>query len=422
MNVPGAYRTRIVDGELRDRLAAIGAVVIEGPRACGKTSTARETAASEVLLDLDEDARGIAVLDPALLLDGAVPRLIDEWQLVPAIWNHVRRAVDDRQATGQFILTGSAVPTDDITRHTGAGRISRLRMRPMSLAESGDSSAAISLRALLGDATARATDSGHDLRRIAELICRGGWPRLIDQGVEAATVTLAGYLDDVCRVDAPRVDGHRRDPARLRRLLSALARNTATPVALTTLGADAAGGDGPIDEKTVRSYLDVLERLMVIEHQPAWAPHLRSRARLRTTPSRHFVDPSLAAAAALGASPATIMRDLNLFGLLFESMVVRDLRVYSQPLDADVFIYNDNTLEVDAIVVERWSGRWGAFEIKLGGSALIDRAADALTRFRDRLDLTKCGEPACLGVIVATGFGYQRKDGVQVIPIGTLGP
>jgi uncharacterized protein len=417
----GAYRTRIVDDELRERLAAIGAVVIEGPRACGKTSTAREAAASEVLFDLDEDARATAALDPGLLLDGPVPRLIDEWQLVPAIWNHVRRAVDDRRATGQFILTGSAVPTDDITRHTGAGRIGRLRMRPMSLVESGDSSAAVSLRGLLDGATARSPDSGHDLRRIAELICRGGWPSLIDQAVNSISATLTDYLDDVCRIDVPRVDGHRRDPIRLRRLLSALARNTATPVALTTLGSDAAGGDGAIDEKTVRSYLDVLERLMVIEHQPAWAPHLRSRARLRTTPSRHFVDPSLAVAA-LGASPQTILRDLSFFGLLFESMVVRDLRVFAQPLDADVFIYNDNTLEIDAIVVERWSGRWGAFEIKLGGSTPIDRAADSLNRFRERLDLSKCGEPAFLGVIVATGFGYRRKDGVQVIPIGALGP
>ena len=192
-------------------------------------------------------------------------------------------------------------------------------------------------------------------------------------------------------------------------------------MALTTLGADAGGGDGPIDEKTVGSYLDVLERLMVVEHQPAWAPHLRSRARLRTTPSRHFVDPSLAAAA-LGAGPETILRDLSLFGLLFESMVVRDLRVYSQPFDADVFIYNDNTLEVDAVVVQRGTGHWAAFEIKLGGSSLIDQAAESLIRFRNRLDLSRCGEPACLGVVVATGYGYRRKDGVEVVPIGALGP
>lgn len=421
VNESRAYRPRIVDDELRQRLSTIGAVVIEGPRACGKTSTARQAAASEVLLDVDEDARGTASLDPRLLLEGAVPRLVDEWQIAPAVWNHVRRAVDDRSAPGQFILTGSAVPTDDITRHTGAGRISRLRMRPMTLAESGDSSDAISLRELFAGKSARATDPGHDLRRIAALICRGGWPRLVDQDTAAVNRALSDYLDDVCRIDVPRVDGHRRDPIRLRRMLSALARNTATPVALTTLGADAGGGDGPIDEKTVGSYLDVLERLMVVEHQPAWAPHLRSRARLRTTPSRHFVDPSLAAAA-LGAGPETILRDLSLFGLLFESMVVRDLRVYSQPFDADVFIYNDNTLEVDAVVVQRGTGHWAAFEIKLGGSSLIDQAAASLIRFRNRLDLSRCGEPACLGVVVATGYGYRRKDGVEVVPIGALGP
>ena len=420
-NLCGMYRARVVDAELSSRLAFVGAVLIEGPRACGKTATARQAATSEVLLDTDDDARAAAALDPRLVLNGHVPRLIDEWQVEPRIWNHVRRAVDDRGLPGQFILTGSSVPADDATRHTGAGRIGRLRMRPMALAESDDSAATISLEALLSGAPASAVDPGLDLRRVAELACRGGWPRLVDSGPAEAGALLRDYLDDICRTDAPRVDGVDRDPIRLRRLISALARNTATPATLKTLGEDAGGGEGPLDEKTVRSYLGVLERLMVIENQPVWAPHLRSRARLRATPNRHFVDPSLAAAA-LAAEPEALLRDLNWFGLLFESLVVRDLRVYGQPRDAEVYIYSDNTLEVDAIVVERGTGRWAAFEIKLGGPDLIEKAARSLLRFRERVDTAKVGDPACLGVIVATGYGVRRKDGIDVIPIGALGP
>jgi hypothetical protein len=232
---------------------------------------------------------------------------------------------------------------------------------------------------------------------------------------------LRDYLDDVCRIDVPRLEGLRRDPVRLQRLLSSLARNVATPVRLTTLAADAGGGEAALDEKTVRGYVDALERLMVLEPQPVWAPHLRSRARLRTTPTSHFVDPSLAAAA-LGATPATLLRDPRFLGLLFESLVVRDLRVYAQPLAAEVLIYRDNSLEVDAVVVQRGSGRWAAFEVKLGSAEQIDAAAAALLRLPGRLDLDRCGPPACLGVIVASGSGYVRSDGVGVIPIGALGP
>lgn len=415
------YRPRIADAELSRRLATIGAVLIEGPRACGKTATARNAASSEVLLDVDDEARRAAALDPQLVLAGEPPRLIDEWQIEPGLWNHVRRTVDDRGLPGQFILTGSSVPADDVTRHTGAGRISRLRMRPMALAESEDSTGQVSLAGLLEGSPAKASDPGHDLRQIARLVCRGGWPALLAFDPSDAGAVLRDYLDDLCRVDASRVDGVERDPIRMRRLISALARGVATPASLKTLRMDAGGGDGPLDEKTARSYLSVLERLMVVENQPVWAPHLRSRSRLRATPSRHFVDPSLAAAA-LAAEPEALLRDLNWFGLLFESLVVRDLRVYGQPRDADVFVYSDNTLEVDAVVVERGSGRWGAFEVKLGGADLIERAAASLQRFRARIDTATVGEPSCLGVIVATGYGVRRTDGVDVIPIGALGP
>jgi predicted AAA+ superfamily ATPase len=401
-------------------LSAVGAVVIEGPRACGKTATARQIAASEVLLDVDSNARAAIEVDPALVLDGPTPRLLDEWQIEPAIWNHVRRAIDDRSGPGQFILTGSAVPPDDITRHTGAGRISRLRMRPMSLFETGRSSGGISLSELLEGSVSPVAEEGLSVAGLAEEIALGGWPGLRGRSVEDALLAVRDYLEEIARVDVGRVDGTQRDPSRVRRLLASLARNVATHAAATTLAEDTGGADGPLKDDTVREYLAALERLMVVEDQPAWAPHLRSKHRLRTASKRHFVDPSLAVAA-LGATPDRLLGDLNLLGFLFESLVVRDLRVYAQAADARVSQYRDSGgLEVDAIV-EAGDGRWMAFEVKLG-QGQIDAAAASLERFAARIDTTKCGSPALLGVIVATGYGYRRKDGVAVIPIGALGP
>jgi predicted AAA+ superfamily ATPase len=399
-------------------LSAVGAVVIEGPRACGKTATARQIAASEVLLDVDSNARAAIEVDPALVLDGPTPRLLDEWQIEPAIWNHVRRAIDDRSGPGQFILTGSAVPPDDITRHTGAGRISR--MRPMSLFETGRSSGGISLSELLEGSVSPVAEEGLSVAGLAEEIALGGWPGLRGRSVEDALLAVRDYLEEIARVDVGRVDGTQRDPSRVRRLLASLARNVATHAAATTLAEDTGGADGPLKDDTVREYLAALERLMVVEDQPAWAPHLRSKHRLRTASKRHFVDPSLAVAA-LGATPDRLLGDLNLLGFLFESLVVRDLRVYAQAADARVSQYRDSGgLEVDAIV-EAGDGRWMAFEVKLG-QGQIDAAAASLERFAARIDTTKCGSPALLGVIVATGYGYRRKDGVAVIPIGALGP
>ncbi len=401
-------------------MSAVGAVVIEGPRACGKTATARQIAASEVLLDVDSNARAAIEVDPALVLDGPTPRLLDEWQIEPAIWNHVRRAIDDRSGPGQFILTGSAVPPDDITRHTGAGRISRLRMRPMSLFETGRSSGGISLSELLEGSVSPVAEEGLSVAGLAEEIALGGWPGLRGRSVEDALLAVRDYLEEIARVDVGRVDGTQRDPSRVRRLLASLARNVATHAAATTLAEDTGGADGPLKDDTVREYLAALERLMVVEDQPAWAPHLRSKHRLRTASKRHFVDPSLAVAA-LGATPDRLLGDLNLLGFLFESLVVRDLRVYAQATGARVSQYRDSGgLEVDAIV-EAGDGRWMAFEVKLG-QGQIDAAAASLERFAARIDTTKCGSPALLGVIVATGYGYRRKDGVAVIPIGALGP
>jgi len=414
------YRARIADAELQARLRASGAVVVEGPRACGKTETARRAAASEVLLDVDRTARAAAALDPTLVLDGPTPRLIDEWQLEPAIWNHIRRTVDDRQLPGQFILTGSAIPPDDATRHTGAGRMLRLRMRPMTLFESGHSAGRISLARLLAGEPARAADPGLTVRDLAVRVSVGGWPGLLDLPVPEALMVVRGYLEETARADLVRVDGLRRDPARVMRVLRALARNTATHATLTTIAADATEPGDTVGDDTVGEYLRVLERVMVVEDQPAWAPSLRSRSRLRSSARRHFVDPSLAVAA-LSASPEQLLRDVNVLGFLFESLVIRDLRVYAEANQGRVLQYRDNTgAEADAII-ETADGGWAAFEIKLGPGR-VDEAAASLLRMSQRIDTERAGPARALGVIVGFGYGYMRDDGVAVIPIGTLAP
>ena len=415
------YARRVADRELTRCLAAAGAVLIEGPRACGKTVTARQQAASRVFLDVDRRARDMIAVDPDLVLEGATPRLIDEWQTAPVIWNHLRHAVDARPGKGHFILTGSAVPADDITRHTGAGRILRLRLRPMSLFELGCSTGRVSLENVLAGAPVRHPSADLSVRDLARLVCVGGWPGHLGSRVEEALRVNRGYVDDIGRADLRRTDGVRRDPERVRRFLQSLARHVATCASLATIARAVAGPDqASMTGHTARSYLGGLERLMIVEDQPPWAPHLRSRSRLHASPKRHFVDPSIAAAA-LGAGPEHLIRDLSWFGLLFESMVIRDLRVYAQAMGARVYHYRDHTgLEVDA-VVDAGPGRWAAFEIKLGLSR-VDDAARSLLKFADRVDTDRCGEPAALGVLVDRGFGYVRPDGVSVIPLGALGP
>ena len=415
------YLPRIVDRELDDRLASAGAVLLEGARACGKTEAGRRAAASEVLLDVDPAAREALAVNPGLVLGGKTPRLIDEWQIAPVLWNQVRRAVDERRAAGQFILTGSAVPPDDATRHTGAGRVSRLRMRPMSLAELGHSSGKVSLSALLDNEAPAGEAAPLPVEELAETLCVGGWPGHLRSSARAALVANRDYLEDVCRVDLARVDGVRRDPERVRRVLQSLARNVATSASLATIVRDVNGPDDYLRAPTAGGYLTALERLMVVEDQPPWAPRLRSRSRLRTAPKRHFVDPSLAVAA-LGAEPRRLLADLEWFGFLFESLAVRDLRVYAQPVGARVYHYRDNTnLEVDAIV-DAGPGRWAAFEIKLG-MGHVEEAAANLLRFAQRVDTESVGKPAALGVIVGSSpYGYRRSDGVSVIPVGALGP
>ena len=416
------YLPRVADAELGALLEASGAVLVEGAKAVGKTATAMQASASHVLLDVDDNARRLTGADPALLLAGATPRLIDEWQLEPVIWNRVRRAVDERNARGQFILTGSAVPPDDITRHTGAGRFTRLRLRPMSLFEMSRSTGAISLRGLLDGEAQSTPPTALDVPALAELIATGGWPANLDSPPQSAMRANRGYLDDIQRTDVASVTGKMRDPVRMRRLCQSLARNIATPVTLSRLGADV-GGSGPAMKRdTVAEYLNALERLMVVENQPAWSPHLRSRATLRSSPIRHFVDPSLAVAA-LRSSPEALVADLEFLGLLFESMVIRDLRVYAQAADAEVFHYREKGgLEVDA-VVEAADGRWAAFEIKLGHSWVADGERN-LERLADRVADGPHGPPAALAVIVPNGYGYagHKEKQVGVVPIGALGP
>lgn len=414
-----AYQSRIADTELEQRLSSAGGVVIEGPRACGKTATARQKAASEVLLDIDEEARQTIAIDAALVLEGETPRLIDEWQVEPSIWNHIRRAVDDRARSGQFILTGSAIPADDITRHTGAGRLTRLRMRPMSLFETGHASGMISVAGLLDGVPPRSPRAELSVRSVVELVSVGGWPGHLGRSLKDAQRANRDYLTEICRGDIERVDGIRRDPDKVRRFLQSLARNVATHAAVSTVVKDAGGADDSLRENTAHEYLTALERLMIVEDQPAWTPHLRSKSRLRGRSKRHFVDPSLAVAA-LRANPERLLKDLNLLGLLFESMVIRDLRIYAQAAEAEVLQYRDNTgLEVDA-VIQAADGRWAAFEIKLG-EARVDEGLANLLKFVERVDLDRCGKPSALGVIVSAGYGYV-KDGIGVIPIGALGP
>ncbi len=415
------YLPRIVDAELAERLSATGAVVIEGPKACGKTATAETVAASAVFLDVDAAAREMVDVDPASVLEGDTPRLVDEWQTKPAIWNHIRKSVDRRGLPGQFVLTGSAVPADDITRHTGAGRLTRLRMRPMSLFEAGQSTGEISLAGLLAGEPQRSARSILAIRRLAELVCAGGWPGNLGRNLAQAMRANRDYLSEIQRADIQQAGDKRRDPVKVGRLLQSLARNVATPASVATLARDVRGTGPAFKDSTAAEYLEVLERLMIVEDQPAWSPHLRSRTTLRKTPVRHFADPSLAVAASR-ATPSRLIGDLATLGLLFESMVIRDLRVYAQAADAHVFHYREKDgLEVDAIV-EDGEGRWAAFEVKLGERRIAEGMAN-LAKIAKRMKASSnYGEPAALAVIVPSGYGAVPNGRVGVIPIGTMGP
>jgi predicted AAA+ superfamily ATPase len=413
------YLPRFADDELAARLRATGAVLIEGPRGCGKTQTALRAARSAVRLDRDVAARQAGELNPALLLDGKRPRLIDEWQLVKDVWNEIRGDVDDHpEEPGRYILAGSAVPPDDETRHTGSLRITRLRLRPMSLAESGHSTRAVSLGDLFAGGEAKASDPGLDLHTLVERIVIGGWPALLRRDPADAMIATQGYLDETRRVDLGRLEGAKRDPENLARVIRSLARNTATEASARTIAADVAGAEGGIDYHTVIDYTNALTRVFVVEDLPAWSPALRSSGPLRSSVTRHFADPSLAAAA-LGAGVERLLGDPETLGLLFESLVVRDLRVYGQAIGASVWHYRDaQGVEADAILEMR-DGRWAALEVKLG-QGKIDEGAKSLLRVVEHVDTDRHGRPAFLAVVTGWGYAYRRPDGVFVIPMGAL--
>lgn len=416
----GAYRTRIVDEELQARLRSAGAVLIEGPKACGKTATAQRVAATAFRVDVDEGVQALISTAPEALFASPTPILFDEWQVTPKLWNLVRREVDDRAPNrGQFILTGSATPNDGVDRHTGAGRFSTLRMRPMSLFETGDSTGTVSLRALFDDDFSPSMDPGVGVPRLVDRMVIGGWPDLLDAPVLDAQQRMRDYLDTIVEVDIPQL-GVRRDTQNLRRLLTALGRGVGTEVTIKALAADVGGASGPADRDTISAYLTALDRLMLIENVPAWAPHMRSSTPLRKSATRFMTDPSLGIAA-LGVGPGQLLADLNAAGFHFEALIVRDLRVYAQPLGGRLAHWRDsNGNEVD-LVVTLDDGRWGALEVKMNPDH-ADAAAAALLRFRDKVDTTRVGEPAFLGVVTTRAAAVRRKDGVLVIPAAALGP
>ena len=418
------YLPRVADAGLDAALEASGAVLIEGPKWCGKTRTADHRAASAIFLQDPDRAEGYlraADTKPSLLLEGAVPRLIDEWQTAPVLWDAVRFAVDRRGATGQFILTGSAVPSDGVTKHTGTGRIARLMLRPLSLYESGESTGMVSLCDLFDGSSEVDGLSDLSVEGLAFALSRGGWPATV-QGTaqKVALRRVFDYVDAVVEMDMSRVDGVAKNPARVRALLRSLARHTSTPASLATIRSDLEVNDAVLSEPTISSYLDALRRIFVVEDLPAWNPALRSKTPLRTSAVRHFVDPSIAIAA-LRASPEALLADFSTFGLLFESLCVRDLRVYAQAIDGEVFHYRDKSgLEADA-VVQLKDGRWGAIEVKMGAKE-TDLAATHLLSLRDRVDTERLSAPSFLMVLTATEIGYRRPDDVLVVPIGCLGP
>ncbi len=421
------YRPRLADKILARKLKGKGAVLIEGAKWCGKTTTAEQMAKSVLYMSNPEDVAGnliAADLNPSKLLEGETPRLIDEWQIAPKLWDAVRFEVDHRNALGQFILTGSAVPPENAEIfHTGTGRFSWIKMRPMSLYESGDSSGEVSLKNLFEQPKEMLVKNGlDDLEKIAFLICRGGWPGAIDMEREIALEQAFDYFDAIVNSDISRVDNVRRDLERAKRLMKSYARHQGTQTTYTVLRDDILANEAEsLTEDTVYSYTNALRKIFVIEDMPAWNPNLRSKTAIRTSDTRYFTDPSIATAS-LGLGPKDLLKDLNTMGLFFETLCVRDLRVYAESIDGTVYHYRDKSgLECDAVIHLR-NGSFGLIEIKLGGDHLIEEGAKNLKTLSSKIDTSRMKEPSFLMVLTGAGkFAYQRKDGVYVVPIGTLG-
>ena len=417
------YLKRIADRVLQERLAASGSVLIEGPKWCGKTRTALENSKSHLFMqDPDKAISYLKAADtkPSLLLKGDTPRLLDEWQTAPVLWDAVRFMVDQRGKSGQFILTGSAVPKDNVVQHTGTGRISRLLMRPMSLYESMESNGSVSLKALFDGETEIDNFSTLTIEQIAFAIVRGGWPASIGESEKIALRHAIDYVEAIINADVSRVDGIEKNPVRVRALLRSLSRNISTLATIRTIHDDIAMGDADesISEKTISQYLGALDRIFVTENLPAWNPALRSKTAIRTSPKRQFVDPSIAAAV-MRLTPSRLLEDFNYFGFLFESLCDRDLRIYAEAIDGQVFHYRDGSgLEADAVIALN-DGRWAAVEVKLGSKEIED-AAVHLLELKNKVNTEKMREPSFLMILTGTEIAYRREDGVYVVPLGCL--
>lgn len=417
------YLKRIADRVLQERLTSSGAVLIEGPKWCGKTRTALENSKSHLFMqDPDKTLSYLKAADtkPSLLLNGNTPRLLDEWQTAPVLWDAVRFMVDQRGKPGQFILTGSAVPKDNVAQHTGTGRISRLMMRPMSLYESLESNGSVSLKALFDGETEIDSFSTLTIEQIAFAIVRGGWPASIGEPEKIALQHAINYIEAVINADVSRVDGVEKNPVRVRALLRSLSRNISTLATIKTIHDDIAMGDvdESISDKTISQYLSALDRIFVTENLPAWNPALRSKTAIRTSPKRQFVDPSIAAAV-MRLTPSRLLEDFNYFGFLFESLCDRDLRVYAEAIDGQVFHYRDGSgLEADAVIALN-DGRWAAVEVKLG-SREIEDAAVHLLKLKNKVNTEKMREPSFLMILTGTEIAYRRDDGVYIVPLGCL--
>lgn len=419
------YRPRIADKLLERKLKGKGAVVVEGAKWCGKTTTAEQLCKSVLYMSEPEKRaqnQQLAILNPKLLLKGEKPRLIDEWQIAPQLWDAIRLESDHSPNLGLFILTGSCVPADmSEVIHSGTGRMGWLRMRPMSLWESGESSGDVSIKSIFDGETDISGVSQMDLERIAYVTCRGGWPLAIDMDDEIALDQAFDYVEAVEKRDIQNYDGVDRDPSRVHRLMRSYSRLQGSQAPVTAIVDDLKGNEGEsFDSDTVSSYIKALKGIFVIEDVEAWNPNLRSKTAIRTSDTRYFTDPSIATAS-LGVGPLDLLSDLNTFGLIFETLCIRDLRVYAEAINGKVYHYLDkNGLECDAVVHLR-DGRYGLIEIKLGGENLIEQGANTLKTLSGKIDTTKMKKPSFLMVLTATGdYAYRRADGVLVVPIGTL--
>ena len=418
------YKKRIADGLLLRKLTGKGAVLIEGAKWCGKTTTAEQIAKSILYMSqtgmVEQNVR-LASLNPKLLLKGDIPRLIDEWQIAPQLWDSVRFE-SDHGPLGQFILTGSSVPADmSKVVHSGTGRIGWLKMRPMSLWESQESTGEVSLGELFAAPDQVGGISKIEIEQLAFLTCRGGWPLAVEMDREIALDQAFDYIEAVEKRDISKVDGVDRDPVRVHRLLRSLARNQGSQASAGTIRADLEANESDsLSEDTISSYIKALKEIFVVEDSEAWNPNLRSKTAIRTNDTRYFADPSIATAA-LGIGPRDLINDLNTFGLVFETLAVRDLRVYAEALNGEVYHFRDkNGLECDAVVHLR-DGRYGLVEIKLGGDDLIDEGAGALLKLAGKIDLERMKAPSFMMVLIGVGtYSYRREDGVYVVPVGCL--